>query len=690
MLLGAGLVLALLPPAVVRGAVRVVEDEVIFTLSAPGAGDVYLVGDFNNWNATLEGMDKTDGTFEVYLFLLPGTYRYKFVVDGEWTTDPDNPPPVPADGSLLVLEERAGMLVLGAAEETREEEAVLLEPSGRYSGAFILEDNKTSSRQALDFYFKHASKRANAKVNFKTIDDTWDLSPLTATIDFDRGYLDLSFGETSLKAFENDTLWTSSDPFSVFGRVGVYDYNAGYERRGASFELPLVLNTELKGLYTDKIGRRLGPPLKIGAEPFAGMASADTVVYRYRDTYEDTDTWGFEFLGDLGSFRLGYTKRENRGFNPGLLVEADRRADDGIATTTFTTREFFNADAVWLRWTFWRELALSGGYGWGDAEIRSQDQSASPDLELPWVTIGQETEPADRRIPFQKSKRVGGAIEYDFAKSRIKASYQWNEYEFDARAPVGSAVPVAPTTPVGSAASPNPAARISVAGLVGEYGEGGWDVFGELKYIDQNYGDTPVEFDYFTPARNFWLDYLDKLTVENMVAFDLRRTTQLSVLYSADESVLPGFFGTAGERPTVILLAGGLATREFFEKIEYGFFRFGIEHTFLKWMYAQWDSRLAWYDKSSWNLNDTFFSTYLETGYRNKWAEISFGFGLDPNVLDPVVNVYADIGREEFLRGALFDGLTRDDAAILGARLGEQERRLADLRAFKLEVILFF
>ncbi|MDH5628491.1 MAG: glycogen-binding domain-containing protein, partial [Candidatus Krumholzibacteria bacterium] len=93
-------------PAAPDAAVRVDQDEVIFTLQAPGAKDVYLVGDFNQWNPTVEPMDRDGDRFEVGLFLVAGNYRYKFVVDGETITDPDNPGRSPDKGSPLSLVER--------------------------------------------------------------------------------------------------------------------------------------------------------------------------------------------------------------------------------------------------------------------------------------------------------------------------------------------------------------------------------------------------------------------------------------------------------------------------------------------------------------------------------------------------------------------------------------------------------
>jgi len=61
-----------------------------FGISAPGAGSVYLAGEFNGWNASGEKMEDPDGdgVFEVTLPLKPGRYQYKYVIDGTWKEDP--------------------------------------------------------------------------------------------------------------------------------------------------------------------------------------------------------------------------------------------------------------------------------------------------------------------------------------------------------------------------------------------------------------------------------------------------------------------------------------------------------------------------------------------------------------------------------------------------------------------------
>jgi 1,4-alpha-glucan branching enzyme len=53
----------------------------------PDAKEVYLVGEFNNWDPTADRMAKWKGVFRRRLNLEPGVYQYKFLVDGRWHTD---------------------------------------------------------------------------------------------------------------------------------------------------------------------------------------------------------------------------------------------------------------------------------------------------------------------------------------------------------------------------------------------------------------------------------------------------------------------------------------------------------------------------------------------------------------------------------------------------------------------------
>ncbi|MCM8795966.1 MAG: AAA family ATPase [Candidatus Omnitrophica bacterium] len=84
--------------------------EVVFSLFAPEAKEVYLAGDFNNWQSSSQSqMEQENGIWKKTLQLKPGTYRYRFIVDGRWIEDPNNPyqelNPYGSIDSLIKVEE---------------------------------------------------------------------------------------------------------------------------------------------------------------------------------------------------------------------------------------------------------------------------------------------------------------------------------------------------------------------------------------------------------------------------------------------------------------------------------------------------------------------------------------------------------------------------------------------------------
>lgn len=72
--------------------VKQVGGEVIFAARFDAAKKVLIAGDFNNWSPMSTPMINRGrpGEFYMCLPLRPGRYRYRFVVDGKWMTDPHN------------------------------------------------------------------------------------------------------------------------------------------------------------------------------------------------------------------------------------------------------------------------------------------------------------------------------------------------------------------------------------------------------------------------------------------------------------------------------------------------------------------------------------------------------------------------------------------------------------------------
>jgi 5'-AMP-activated protein kinase regulatory beta subunit len=64
---------------------------IMFRYENRDAKNVLLVGSFNGWNEKKHPMqNKGDGRWEKIVLLVPGTYEYKFIVDGVWKRDPAN------------------------------------------------------------------------------------------------------------------------------------------------------------------------------------------------------------------------------------------------------------------------------------------------------------------------------------------------------------------------------------------------------------------------------------------------------------------------------------------------------------------------------------------------------------------------------------------------------------------------
>jgi len=64
---------------------------VVFEYQNKNAKKVVLTGDFNNWDISSDQMfDLGDGNWSITMFLEPGRYEYKYVVDDtEWIADPN-------------------------------------------------------------------------------------------------------------------------------------------------------------------------------------------------------------------------------------------------------------------------------------------------------------------------------------------------------------------------------------------------------------------------------------------------------------------------------------------------------------------------------------------------------------------------------------------------------------------------
>ena len=81
---------------------------VYFKLLAPKAKEVILTGSFNNWDTESRRLKRgKKHSWSTYMMLEPGTYEYRFMVDGKWKNDPEAetvPNPFNSQNCIKVVE----------------------------------------------------------------------------------------------------------------------------------------------------------------------------------------------------------------------------------------------------------------------------------------------------------------------------------------------------------------------------------------------------------------------------------------------------------------------------------------------------------------------------------------------------------------------------------------------------------
>lgn len=118
--------------------------KVVFTFEWEGAKVVYLAGTFNNWSPTALPMKEVEpGLWRAELELEPGTYQYKYVIDGTtWKEDP-NAPGYVDDGfggynGIFTLVEKDGKLFIVGPQKKGEEKKY--EPNPEREDTIFVED----------------------------------------------------------------------------------------------------------------------------------------------------------------------------------------------------------------------------------------------------------------------------------------------------------------------------------------------------------------------------------------------------------------------------------------------------------------------------------------------------------------------------------------------------------------------
>lgn len=222
----------LLAGLLVFSAVYVENGKVVFTFKeALDAKVVYLAGTFNNWNPTGLAMKKEGDVWKVTLDLEPGTYQYKYVIEGKnWKEDPEAPGYVDDgfggyNGIFSLVEKDGKLLIVAAGGQKTEEKTKEIEVNENFDPEkfFVDEENFVVIR-----FFAEDAEYVTIAGNF----NSWD-SSANECYDIGDGWweavLELDEGSYEYKFVINGEKWVTDPNAPAFVDDGFGGKNGYFE-----------------------------------------------------------------------------------------------------------------------------------------------------------------------------------------------------------------------------------------------------------------------------------------------------------------------------------------------------------------------------------------------------------------------------------------------------------------------------
>jgi hypothetical protein len=225
------LAVALMVSAASAG-VEKVSNGVKFTYYDPDAGTVYVAGSFNGWNTNATPLVRDEeGNWSAVVSLGRGEHTYKFVVDGGWITDPDNPS-TKDDGyggvnSVIEVNDKGELVDKGRAlpiSNTLLNSKVFI--GGRYLSRTSVEKNVADDPrwrmqrpiQNVDFNFNVTISglvKGYARLRIDTEDKI--LQPNNISAYLDEAHIAVTTDQFQVTGFHNEETLRSGDPLTIIG-----------------------------------------------------------------------------------------------------------------------------------------------------------------------------------------------------------------------------------------------------------------------------------------------------------------------------------------------------------------------------------------------------------------------------------------------------------------------------------------
>ena len=624
---------AILASSSCRASVAVDEEEVVFRLAGLQAGRVYLAGDFNGWNPTIDLMVKGEADFEIRLYLLPGRYRYRFIADGVSMRDPDNPC-LDAEGNScftllqreglleVILAERAGSTPTGS-DKTRMTPSVRIDAAAADGAASLFSawgikgvvDERIDADLAVGLTEEYFEGNEGRGKSF--------LLRSLASYRFERGALS-AFARPSKAIDLGDTI-------GLIGTVGPFRYPVSLFSRGVAFEGTLPLGIEGRFIYASR--------LRGYCSLLEGTADSSDIFSR-RD-FVDSDIYGLRLGAKIKSAVVRYLFREDRRPKYGVWRFPASGDDfyDGFE------RDEFHGFSLSIPGE--RGVVLDGELLFGRSFLSATGrlfENAEGDADIEHVSRERE---------WEHGRRFSVGVSRAGARLRTGMRLARTTLEGD-RAARGGRPDGSRTSLGGNIAFGHSSRSIALAGKVEQY----------------SYSNTGAIF--WLARTNFWLDG-DELTYDLVPFLSCREIYELTLSCSRNHEPLEGLPWGKGLRFSMTQRGDASGGGPLFREIHLAS---GVGlHPRLTFLL---DMRGASYRYPG--IRRDFVDAFLSLhGNVTKSLWCAVGAGVNPYGFDRWLYTFSDHGREEYLYGrGVFRALAaRGETASMRA-LMDAEDALAD------------
>ncbi|MDI6807567.1 MAG: glycogen-binding domain-containing protein [Candidatus Eisenbacteria bacterium] len=683
-----------------------------FTYTDANAKQVFLAGDFNGWNTSSLPMTKSGDTWSVVAKLAPGQHEYKFFVDGNWVADPDNPVTVGGYGNSGIQIAADGSILEALARTGRNLNSKF-NVAGRYLGTYVIQKNlseggyfdliKPDHDIDVDLTVE-INENMNAHALTNIHNNAENIESWKTHLNFNRGHMELALPEIYLLAYDNEGTPGFGDSLHVLGDVGIYHHGFGYNTQGLFVKRNFPFGLELSGIYADdsRTGGTARPAytvLSTNKRNIRSMVSEGSTVLLW-SAYANRaaeNIGGVRLTRHFGDkFVVGGLYRNDRGFNFGSLTEMTYHTDTTAATDAEklvgqgTGYEVIMGSEA-LGWDAYlkvgKAMRFFGEYAEGTSRINAQRKYAiskavsKPDSSGMTVEIG-DYETSRKNWTYDSSARwifgceLGVSADASFMVSVESEKHSFNDFALDGFTATPSLSPNPDSIPAVSSSRLGAKVRTSLKV---------WPFFLELsgeehhfKYDSRSHWGSQMWFDYV----NFWLD-------EHILSYD-----KMTLLGGTDALILKPsarLFLDSQSR-NWLEYAGTFSGAGFSYRPSYIETLIRSKFWFSRTLSLYNDARFASYNHKGLSLKKSFFSNFVELGLEwSKQVRLEFGFGVDPYVLDEVLNEYTYIGRDMFLFGKSADAMTAvTNYKNIGKIIEDAENSMSRERRISVEAKLRF